>query len=221
MVTICWAAKGGSGTTVVAATLALSSPAPTLLVDLDGDLPAALGLPEPDGQGVADWLVSDATPDQLARLVIVMDGHRCLLPWRSAHVGGAVAAADLPDERWDALGAWLSDWSRRHGSHVTVDAGSRTPPAPLANHATRSLLVTRPCYLALRDAVALPVRPTGVVLVDEPGRGLRGADVEHALGVPVEATVRIDPSVARAVDAGLLSSRPPRVIARELRRVAA
>ena len=37
MVTICWAAKGGSGTTVVTAALALSSASPTLLVDLDGD----------------------------------------------------------------------------------------------------------------------------------------------------------------------------------------
>ena len=56
-VTVCWAAKGGSGTTVVAATIALACPTDSLLVDLDGELPAVLGLPEPAGQGVADWLV--------------------------------------------------------------------------------------------------------------------------------------------------------------------
>ena len=61
-VTVCWSVKGGSGTTVVAATLALSCPTDSLLVDLDGELPAVLGLPEPAGQGVADWLASDAPP---------------------------------------------------------------------------------------------------------------------------------------------------------------
>ena len=50
-VTVCWSVKGGSGTTVVAATLALSCPTASLLVDLDGELPAVLGLPEPSGQG--------------------------------------------------------------------------------------------------------------------------------------------------------------------------
>jgi hypothetical protein len=58
-------------------------------------------------------------------------------------------------------------------------------------------------------------------LVDEPGRGLGQRDVEHALGVPVEAIVSLDPSVSRAVDAGLLASRLPRVMTRALRRAAA
>ena len=53
MITICWAAKGGSGTTVVAATRALTTPHPTLLVDLAGDLPTTLGLTHPDGPGVS------------------------------------------------------------------------------------------------------------------------------------------------------------------------
>ena len=38
-VTVLWAAKGGSGTTVVTASLALSCPTDSLLVDLAGDLP--------------------------------------------------------------------------------------------------------------------------------------------------------------------------------------
>ena len=41
--TVCWSAKGGSGTTVVAAAFALGSSIDSLLVDLDGELPAALG----------------------------------------------------------------------------------------------------------------------------------------------------------------------------------
>jgi len=54
MVTLCWAAKGGSGTTVVTTTLALESTRPALLVDLAGDIPAVLGMAEPDRPGIAD-----------------------------------------------------------------------------------------------------------------------------------------------------------------------
>ena len=70
MVTLCWAAKGGSGTTVVAASFALNSTHPSLLVDLDGELPAALGLPEPERPGVAEWLATDSPAEQLAELLI-------------------------------------------------------------------------------------------------------------------------------------------------------
>ena len=66
-VTVCWAVKGGSGATLIAATLALSCRTDSLLVDLDGELPALLGVPEPDGQGVGDWLASDAPPTALDR----------------------------------------------------------------------------------------------------------------------------------------------------------
>ena len=76
-----------------------------------------------------------------------------------------------------------------------------------------ALLVTRACYLALRRAVATPWRPDGVVLVAEPGRALHGPDIERAVGVPVVATISHDPAVARAVDAGLLAARLPRMLA--------
>ena len=73
MVTLCWAAKGGSGTTVVAASFALNSTHPSVLVDLDGELPAALGLPEPDRPGVAEWLATDSARRTARRAV---DRHR-------------------------------------------------------------------------------------------------------------------------------------------------
>ena len=60
MISVCWAAKGGSGTTVVAAAMTIAATSPTLLIDLAGDVPAVLGIPEPDGPGVFDWLASDA-----------------------------------------------------------------------------------------------------------------------------------------------------------------
>ena len=82
MVILCWAAKGGSGTTVVTAALALNSPRRCLLVDLDGELPAALGIPDPDRPGVADWLSSDAPPAHLDDLTIDVTAGVTLLPHR-------------------------------------------------------------------------------------------------------------------------------------------
>jgi hypothetical protein len=78
--------------------------------------------------------------------------------------------------------------------------------------ADRSLLVTRPCFLALARAAASPLRPTGVVLVQEPCRAIGVADVEASLGVPVLARVRCTDHVARAVDAGLLAAHLPRTL---------
>ncbi len=223
MVTLCWAAKGGSGTTVVAASLALNSTHPSLLVDLDGEIPAVLGLPEPDRPGVAEWLATDASAEQLADLLVDIAPHRWLLPWRSGATWATPAAPPIEPTavRWGQLGDWLNEWTRQWGCYITIDAGTGEPPPPLIERVDRSLLVTRPCYLALRRAVRGETRPTGVVLVDEPGRALSQRDVEHALGVPVVAKVSFDPAVARAVDAGLLVTRPPRVISKELRRAAA
>jgi hypothetical protein len=105
---------------------------------------------------------------------------------------------------------------------VVVDAGTSPAGAALDVIATAdvSLLVVRPCFLALRRAVAAPVRPSGVVLVREAGRSLTRRDVEEALQVPVRAELDVEPTVARAVDAGLLASRLPRSLAHALRHAA-
>ena len=73
MLTTCWSPKGGVGTSVVAATLALRTAASgvdCLLVDLDGDQPAVLGAPPPSGPGVTDWLAAgdDVPVDALGQL---------------------------------------------------------------------------------------------------------------------------------------------------------
>ncbi|MEA2427094.1 MAG: hypothetical protein QOF37_722, partial [Thermoleophilaceae bacterium] len=105
---------------------------------------------------------------------------------------------------------------------VVVDCGSTPARAALvgAAAAPHSLLVLRPCFLALRRAVQSPVRPSAVVLVEEEGRSIGRSDVEAALGVPVRAVVAHDPKVARAVDAGLLLGRIPSGLQRALRHVA-
>jgi MinD superfamily P-loop ATPase len=198
MITVCWAAKGGSGTTVVAAAMAIAAASPTLLIDLAGDVPAVLGIPEPDGPGVFDWLVSEAPTSRLPALEVRADGHAGVLP--------RGRTATVPPARWDELATWL----RRERRNIVVDAGSASDPPPaIVRAADHALLVTRPCYLALRAAVRQPTRPSGVVLVEEPGRALRARDIEASLGVPVVATVLLDPAIARAVDAGLLLARLP------------
>jgi hypothetical protein len=204
-VTVCWSAKGGSGTTVVAATLALATATDSLLIDLDGELPAVLGLPEPAGQGIADWLACDAPPRALADLAVEVNGSTQLVPRGTLPV-------DRCSSRWPDLAVWLAE----RPYTVVVDSATGDPPNPLGDIG-RGLLVTRACYLALRRAVAMPWRPDGVVLVAEPGRALHVPDVERAIGVPVVATISHDPAVARAVDAGLLAARLPRLLQRELR----
>ena len=122
--------------------------------------------------------------------------------------------------RWELLGEHLG----RDERPVVVDLGSTmfgeaSGRSALLAAAAASLLVIRPCYLALRLAVHAP-RPTGVVLVREEGRVLGVADVEAALGVGVVAEIAYDPAIARAVDSGLLNTRLPRSLERSLRRAA-
>lgn len=202
MIIMCWAAKGGSGTTVVTATLALSSRAPTLLVDLAGDQPTALGLPTPDGPGVGEWSVSTAPPSRLDALRIPLARGLDLLP----------RGHRAPFGRWRELGEHLASLPHL----VVVDAGTGPPPAELRQHADRVLLVTRACYLAVRRAVDAREVVDGIVLVEEPGRALGVADLETALGAPVVSRVLLDPAVARAVDAGLLLAKLPGAFRREL-----
>lgn len=195
MVILCWAAKGGSGTTVVAATLAVSSSPPTLLVDLAGDLPIALGVPAPDGPGIGEWSVSAASPGRLEALTVPLSSDLDLLPRGHRPASG----------RWSELADHLTSVRRT----VVVDAGTGAPPPELRRRADRVLLVTRACYLAVRKAVATGEPVDGIVLVEEPGRSLGVADIEASIGAPVVARVLLDPAVARAVDAGLLLARLP------------
>ena len=212
MIITCWSVKGGSGTTVVAASLALllgrRSEFGSLLVDLAGDAPAVLGMAEPHGHGVGDWLDAPQSDyDSLLQHEIAAAPHVGLLPvgTRSLAPGNTLMTALALEQRT-----------------VVIDAGVLAPGPSLdvIAGATTSLLVLRPCYLALRRAALAPIRPSGVVLMQEPGRALGRKDVEAVLGVPVLSEVLSDPNVARAVDAGLLAGRLPRGLARSLRTAA-
>ncbi|NLD76737.1 MAG: hypothetical protein GX643_08720 [Acidimicrobiales bacterium] len=219
MITACWSLKGGSGTTVVSAGLALSHQRRfgerALLVDLAGDLPLVLGMPEPSGPGVTEWLAagSSAPPDALARLEQRVGPGLTLL-----HRGEGDLSAASADLLLQVLTA--------SGRTVVVDCGVVVPgwsvsvARQVAAEANRSLLVTRPCYLALRRADVLPITPSGVVVVRESWRHLTDRAVAEHVNAPVVLTVDVDPAVARAVDSGLLVSRLPRRFVDGMRAVA-
>lgn len=218
MLVACWSVKGGSGTTVVAAALGLllasADAHGACLVDLGGDIPAALGVPDPPGPGVGDWLAAgdEVGADALGRLEVEVSPGLGLVARGVAPVGTGSGAGGGGGEK---LAAALQG-----DRHAVVDCGPPDSAAGLAvaGAAGLSLLVLRPCYLALRRALAAPIRPSGVILVKEVGRSLGRRDVEDVLGVPVRAEVAWDPVIARHVDAGLLTGHLPKALERALRR---
>lgn len=221
MLTACWSVKGGSGTTVVAAALVLGLATVerrVVAADFGGDLPAVLGVPDPNGPGLLDWLEAGPSvpADGLSRIAHDISSELTLIAkgeWTTrAGAGDADAGLRLANGLRVVRGA----------QPVIADCGNVDSAAVRAfvAAADRSLLVLRPCYLALRRAVSAP-RPTAVVLVTEPERSLGAADVEAVLGVPVVATIGWEPGIARAVDAGLMTARMPRRLASALRDIAA
>lgn len=197
-----WAAKGGSGASVLTAGHALraADDGPTLLVDLDGDLPRVLGVPEPD-DGITDWLAAgDAVPaGSLDRIAVEVAPNLRLL---------ARGRGDLQRDRVRVFAGLLA----RSARTVVVDCGSRPGDAAreVVRAADRSVLVTRACYLAMRRAQEHDLAPTEVALVEEDDRALGVDEIVGALGAPVRLRIAWHPSIARAVDAGLLAARVPR-----------
>lgn len=235
-----WSVKGGSGVSVTAAALALSVArrgAEVLLVDLVGDQPLVLGLADCDRPGVSEWITAgDEVPaDGLARMEVDVAPGLRLLPRgapapHSSDRRRLLASLLGSDARVVVVDCGLvvaPETARTPGAvhGISGDApprgGSAAVPPMVGSTATevitaapRSLLVIRPCYLALRHALTSPLRPTGLVVMDEPGRSLGARDVAEVLGVPVVAEVPVESATARAVDAGLLVARLPRGLAR-------
>lgn len=218
----CWSAKGGSGTTVVAVALAVlfgrEAENGSVLVDLEGDCPTVLGVPEPEGPGITDWFAAtNAVGVSAIERLEHLAAHKVhLVPRGRRQFTAEQRAADCVNHLRSGDRPIVVDVGRVTGSGDTEDLIRRR----FLEAATQSLLVTRPCFLSLRRALALPFRPTGVILVEEDGRALGRTDVEDVLGVPVVASVAVDAVVARAVDAGLLAARLPAPLGKALRDVA-
>lgn len=217
MLVCCWSVKGGSGVSVVAAGIAMGAVGrrPATLVDLQGDAEAVLAVPAGDRLGVADWLGAgpDVPPDGFGRLARPIRDGLDLVGRGDGDLTATPARCQL-----------LAEVLATRAGVVVVDLGvlgslPAALSAALLARAAHSLLVIRPCYLALRRFTEAGRVPSGVVLLEEAGRALTAADVAEVVGAPVVARVPTDPAIARAVDAGLLSARRPRALRRSLRGV--
>jgi MinD-like ATPase involved in chromosome partitioning or flagellar assembly len=213
---VCWSVKGGSGTTVVASTIALMRAAESqrgaLLVDLAGDVPAVLGLAESSGPGINDWF---ANCDHGSRMTL-----QSIAIQATANLQIITCGSKQLDAKENRNFTELCAALKSFDLPIIVDAGCGLPSPDLLAHASSSLLVTRPCYLSLRRAAQLSVSPTGIVLINEAGRALGKHDVEAVIGAPVVAEIDFDSAIARAVDAGLLASRIPTIMSKQLAAVA-
>lgn len=197
----CWSLKGGSGTSVVAALLAVACArsTATLLVDADGDQTAIFGVPNVN-VGFRDWWQASAgiDSDALSRLAIEISPLLRLIP------SGGPMVSD---------GRNVSFESVRDQGMLIVDAGTIRDDgftAPLIEASRTSLLVIRPCYLAARRVSVSSLRIDGLIVVEESGRVLRADDLAEVAGAPVVATLPWDSVLARSIDAGRVGSRLPR-----------
>jgi cellulose biosynthesis protein BcsQ len=202
MFTILSSPKGGTGTSVVAASLAIvsSSSSPTLLVDLSGDQAAILGLPQPP-IGLSDW-ANGMTYREFDEIISLCHDNLYLAPT------GTFDFETLNANAWDKL---LRALSLKHseGCNIIVDLGRADIPLALRKIVNTCYLVTRPCYLALRRAVDLETAFSGVIVVNEPDRVLTSRDVESVLKLKCVAEIPYTSEISRRVDSGLLKSRLP------------
>ena len=209
-----WSVKGGMGTSVVAAATAIrlaSEDRDTTLVDLAGDQPALLGMVAgalPAEPGIGDWVAAGdgVAADAIGRLLEdVAPGLRLLRQGTRPDLADQTAARQGQRPR---LMLALDVLSRT--GPVVVDAG--LDPAGLRSVLGRShrpVCVLRACYLALSRAQQVAGPYEQVILVEEPGRALRGRDVSAAVGASHVRRVSWDPRVARSVDAGTIVSMLP------------
>ncbi len=232
MITV-WSPKGGQGLSVTVAALALAhlrhDGASVAIVDLAGDQPAVLGVEGVGSVGVLDWLGSRASPQALGRTAIeVIDG-LTLIPRGGGPPSVRPLPTDVPEVARPARVVELVGAIDGLADLVLVDAGVPAPApgalrladgADLSRQAVRAaatnIVVVRACYLALRRFGRLDLAADAIVFLREPRRALVAADLETTVGAPVVGTVEIDPAVARATDSGLLTSRLPRRLERQL-----
>lgn len=209
-------AKGGVGTSVVTAAIArqLARNASVLMVDLVDDQPDLLGLDRSGRPGLRDWLTAEEEIGHEALLGLtehVVDGLH-LLRSGAIHELSTVLAAravDVVASTSDAFDLVIADLG-------VVSGSSFDPATVLAAASDRTSLVVRACYLALKRAGRLSIAFDDLIEVVEGGRALRTVDIEGVFAQPVVARVPVDPAIARAVDAGLLSVRIPRSLRRAL-----
>jgi hypothetical protein len=194
--------KGGQGVTTITAalaTLTANTGQRTLIIDTGTDQAAVHRLSIDKWAALGDYLTStavtlnDITTTIGERLDLIETGDTPIA--FNTHTYGLLTSG---------LG---------HYDTVIIDT---TPAAhQWTRHGDTRILVTRPCYLALRHATGQRASDQ-VVVISEPGRSFDIGNIEAVTGTPVSATVPYDPRVARVVDTGTLAKSMPRSLARAL-----
>ena len=198
MIVVCRSPKGGSGSTITSAALAMMLAAQHrgggYIVDLAGELAPALGIPDPPDTQPVDVNASLKLLSFAPRELRTPVEHN----WKE--VANQLLSYDAP---------------------VVIDVGTGELNESFERIANRTFLVLRPCYLALRKASNKMshgyLRNDGIIVLEESGRALTPTDISTVLKTPIVSTIKVDPSVSRAVDAGLLSSRIPAALNEGLR----
>lgn len=209
------APKGGVGVSVIAAAAALelSKTQTVTIVDFCGDQPWILGVTadEHARHGVFDWLSADGSvsADALENLAVDVTSSLRLIP-----AGDLTLEPQVSSVRISSLVSHLS-LAGPVVADIGIVAGDVSGIRPmLCATGDRTTLVVRACYLALQRARLLPIVVDDIVEVFEGGRSLRTIDIEAVLGQRVSSRLAVDPLIARAVDAGLLTRRLPRPLRR-------
>lgn len=217
-----WSAKGGSGSSVLAAHLAArlaQHGTPSLLVDLDldnADLSAILGA-EDESKNVLDLLriVDEITPDSVKS---VSWQHRLgfdtiLAPGRHGE-SAIVKGTDISKVLVAARGA-------SEAVIVDMPSGYSELGLTVAEEATSLFIVVTPDVLSLRRGrdLAATLRSSGndpervKLVLNQSVRGeISPADAEAVVGRPVAAVIRADSALYRAADRGQLSERGARMM---------
>lgn len=208
MVLAVWTPKGGSGCTVLSCALALEAArertSHAVVVDGNGDVPAALGVNEADGPGVSDWLACAGAPTapRLMSYGRATTAGVSVLPWGTGPAPSVAGA-----------GRQLVRELAHHDGHVVVDLGivAEEWQDEVLRDAHASVMVLRPCYLAIRRARRSrhADMTSGVVLIEEPGRKISATEIESVLGIPVWSVIPWRAAIANTVDAGVLGTRLP------------
>lgn len=194
---VVWGVKGGAGVTVVTALLAMGHTEPVVATSFDHDLSHVFGRSNaPGAAGLTEWTNSSQDVDASAvrSLLVDVDDRVKILPVGQQTIGRR-PVADLGENNSALIvdGGIASDAYNTERIDQLFDC---------ADVAELSLMVIRPCYLSLERAGSQLPRCDGLIVVRERWQAIKATDIEGVFGLPVLATLDVEPALARLVDEG-------------------